>query len=134
MAEKLHILDIELIINTINNWDLPSQISWKSLCARLESILNRTISRQALARHSDIMDAFNQAKNRSKNHYSSIKIPLTLKSAAEKINRLEKENIKLTQDNTKLLILISQLQMAAYGKNVKLENLPKTNEKIDCQF
>lgn len=123
MVDKLHTLEIDLIIDTINNWDLTSKISWKSLCSSLEPILNRNISRQALARHSDIMDAFHQAKNRNKQHYNSIKIPLTLRSAAEKINRLEKENTKLTKDNNKLLILINQLQMVAYGKNIKLENL-----------
>lgn len=123
MANKLDGNEIDLIIDNINNWSDCSAITWQSLCLKIEAVLGRTISRQALSRHSDITIAFNKAKSKGKDRFSSMKIPLTLKSAAERINKLESENKELISRNKNLLIMINQLQMAAYGKKVSLDDL-----------
>jgi len=125
MANKLDDKEVDLILDNINNWSSCHYITWQSLCLKIETVLGRTISRQALSRHSDIAVAFNKAKGKAKERYSSMKIPLTLKSAAEKIDRLEKENKELVLKNKNLLIMIGQLQMAAYGKRVCIDDLFK---------
>jgi len=127
MANKLDSNEIDLILDNINNWSDCSAITWQSLCLKIEAVLGRTISRQALSRHSDIAIAFNKAKGKARERYSSMKIPLTLKSAAEKIDRLERENKELVLKNKNLLIMIGQLQMAAYGKKVSLDDLFKNS-------
>jgi hypothetical protein len=127
MANKLDSNEIDLILDNINNWSDCSAITWQSLCLKIEAVLGRTISRQALSRHSDIAIAFNKAKGKARERYISMKIPLTLKSAAEKIDRLERENKELVLKNKNLLIMIGQLQMAAYGKKVSLDDLFKNS-------
>lgn len=127
MANKLYNNEIDLILDNINNWSDCSAITWQSLCLKVEAVLGRTISRQALSRHSDIAIAFNKAKGKARERYSSMKIPLTLKSAAEKIDRLERENKELVLKNKNLLIMIGQLQMAAYGKKVSVDDLFKNS-------
>lgn len=127
MANKLDNKEIDLILDNINNWTGCHDITWQSLCLKIETVLGRTISRQALSRHSDITIAFNKAKGKARERYSSMKIPLTLKSAAEKIDRLERENKELVLKNKNLLIMIGQLQMAAYGKKISLDDLFKNS-------
>lgn len=127
MANKLDNKEIDLILDNINNWTGCHDITWQALCLKIEAVLGRTISRQALSRHSDIAIAFNKAKGKARERYSSMKIPLTLKSAAEKIDRLERENKELVLKNKNLLIMIGQLQMAAYGKKVSVDDLFKNS-------
>lgn len=101
-APNLRTEDVRVILGVIDGWD-ASPLTWKALIARVAGVLHVTYVRQALHRYPDIAHAF----CRRRGELSTVPPPQRatgeLKTAFERIQRLEAENRRLTDQNDALL-------------------------------
>jgi len=101
MAKHLSDTDNERIIELLDGWS--GNLTWDALCEACRQVVGTAPVRQTLYRSARIRHAFKQTKNRLRDAASELKVPPTLKSAAERIARLENENGRLKHENDLLL-------------------------------
>ncbi|MEH0017686.1 hypothetical protein V6330_25190, partial [Citrobacter portucalensis] len=58
-----------------------------------------------------------------------IKSPQSLAYASNKINKLEHENARLLNENNRLLVMVRDLQMVAYSKGLREDQIFSKNKK-----
>ena len=127
MSKKFSSKDIEFILDRINSWE--GDITWVGICDSLEEHFGKKPSRQALSRHTAIKYAYNQKKKNKYNTVTNIKKPQSLAYASNKIRTLESENARLLNENNRLLIMVRDLQMVAYSKGLREDQIFSQNKK-----
>ncbi|EEN4183951.1 hypothetical protein GJZ34_22545, partial [Salmonella enterica] len=99
MAKHLNRSEIKAIKHIILTWD--GKITWSDLCESVYKNLNRTITRQSLSAHDEVVEAYRTKKNLSNLKKSGLKKPANLTIAAQQIINLKAENEMLKKQNNR---------------------------------
>ncbi|HCT8059529.1 TPA: hypothetical protein OT947_000953 [Enterobacter hormaechei] len=127
MSKKFNKEDIEFVLDKINGWE--GDLTWVSLCDSVEEHFGKKPTRQALSRHTVIAYAYQQKKRIKGETVKHIISAQSLAYASNKINKLEKENARLLNENNRLLVMVRDLQMVAYSKGLREEQIFSQNKK-----
>tara|TARA_Y100001960_G_C14642385_1_gene811565 strand:- start:549 stop:956 length:408 start_codon:yes stop_codon:yes gene_type:complete len=125
MAKHLTDADIKNIVELLDEWDLTVRLTWDKLCEALEKNLEITHTRQSLQKYVRIKEAFDSVKKHASGKKGRKKKPLpsSLKVAAAKIEKLQRENDRLHIENHRLLEQFLVWQYNAHIHGVKLAQL-----------
>lgn len=126
MSKKFNKEDIEFVLDKINGWE--GDLTWVSLCDSVEEHFGKKPTRQALSRHTVIAYAYQQKKKSKGETVKHIKSPQSLAYASNKINKLEYENARLLNENNRLLVMVRDLQMVAYSKSLREDQIFSQNK------
>ncbi|EGY2204792.1 hypothetical protein JHU82_004815, partial [Escherichia coli] len=99
MAKHLNRSEIKAIKHIILTWD--GKITWSDLCESVYKNLNRTITRQSLSAHDEVVEAYRIKKSLSNLKKSGLKKPANLTIAAQQIINLKAENEMLKKQNNR---------------------------------
>lgn len=126
MSKKFNKEDIEFVLDKINGWE--GDLTWVSLCDSVEEHFGKKPTRQALSRHTVIAYAYQQKKKSKGETVKHIKSPQSLAYASNKINKIEYENARLLNENNRLLVMVRDLQMVAYSKGLREDQIFSQNK------
>lgn len=129
MAKHLTDSDIERIVELLDGWS--DKLTWEALCEACKPLLGTAPVRQTLYRHARIRHAYKLAKERLRDASEGLKVPPTLKAAAERIARLENENERLKRENNLLLEQFVVWQYNAHIHGLSDRDLNKPLPAID---
>ena len=128
MAKHLNRSEIKAIKHIILTWD--GKITWSDLCESVYKNLNRTITRQSLSAHDEVVEAYRTKKNLSNLKKSGLKKPANLTIAAQQIINLKAENEMLKKQNNRYKEQFSYWQYIAYRHGLTMEQLNRSfNQK-----
>ncbi len=129
MGKHLSDYDIERVVELLDGWQ--DKLTWDALCQACGPVLKTEPSRQTLYRYPRVKNAFQQTKERLKHVEEEIKLPPSMKVAAERIARLERENERLKRENFGLLEQFVVWQYNAYVHGLSESDLNKALPSID---
>lgn len=121
MAKHLSNNEIKAITNIIKTWD--GKITWDNLCESIHKKLSRTITRQSLSSHNEVVEAYRIKKNILNLKASDLKKSANLAIAAQQILNLKAENDALKTQNNRYKEQFTRWQYNAYRHGVSPENL-----------
>ena len=127
MAKHLNRSEIKAITHMILTWD--GKITWSDLCESVYKNLNRTITRQSLSAHDEVVEAYRTKKNLSNLKKSGLKKPANLTIAAQQILTLKAENEMLKKQNNRYKEQFSYWQYNAYRNCLTMEQLNRPFNK-----
>lgn len=127
MAKHLNRSEIKAIKNIILTWD--GKITWSDLCESVYKNLNRTITRQSLSAHDEVVEAYRTKKNSSNLKKFGLKKPANLTIAAQQIINLKAENEMLKKQNNRYKEQFSYWQYNAYRHGLTMEQLNRPFHK-----
>ena len=127
MAKHLNRSEIKAIKNIILTWD--GKITWSDLCESVYKNLNRTITRQSLSAHDEVVEAYRIKKSLSNLKKSGLKKPANLTIAAQQIINLKAENEMLKKQNNRYKEQFSYWQYNAYRHGLTMELLNRPFNK-----
>lgn len=126
MRKTLSDKDIATIVGIIDVWE--KKLTYDRLIEKIESRLHRRFSRQALFSHTRIRDAFDARKSSLRNGSSRKQVKsVELQIALDRIERLEAEVKRFTNENDALL---AQFVRWAYNANSKGLTLDFLNQPL----
>lgn len=116
---------IEIIVNLLNGW--IGKLTWAMLVDAIDFKTNQHYTRQALANHTKIKQAYDETK---KNLSSLEKKNDSIKEDSneilkQKIKYLESENNRLKNENALLLAKFARWSYNAYIKGLSIDELDK---------
>ncbi|RDU78046.1 hypothetical protein CJF24_21605 [Aeromonas veronii] len=132
MAKHLSEKDIADIVGLIDSWHFDVKLTWEKLCEQMSSRLGLSHSRQTIQSYHRIKKSFQDKKNELRSDDAKApKTPASLSIAANKIARLEAENIRLKKENNELLsqFVIWQYNAYAHGISIAQLNTPLPKKK-----
>jgi len=110
---------IDTIINILDGWS--AKLTWNKLIDAITIETNNQYTRQTLAKHQRIKDAYDLAKERVSDGTTQLpKMSSEVVSLIQKVKRLEAENDRLHQENEHLLA-----QFARWAYNAHKNGLTK---------
>lgn len=121
MARHLSPNDVGRIISVIDGWS--DKLTWSLLCEKIEKVLGCRKTRQTLHANAPIREAFTHKKERLKNQAIGMKVPASLRMAAQRIQRLEEENARLKEVNDRLNVQFLVWQRNADARNITKDQL-----------
>lgn len=127
MAKHLNRSEIKAITHIILTWD--GKITWSDLCESVYNNLNRTITRQSLSAHDEVVEAYRSKKKLSNLKKSGLKKPANLTIAAQQIINLKAENEILKKQNNRYKEQFSYWQYNAYRHGLTMEQLNRPFNK-----
>nr|HBK6104835.1 hypothetical protein [Citrobacter freundii] len=127
MAKHLNRSEIKAIKHIILTWD--GKITWSDLCESVHNNLNRTITRQSLSAHDEVVEAYRTKKSLSNLKKSGLKKPANLTIAAQQIINLKAENEMLKKQNNRYKEQFSYWQYNAYRHGLTMEQLNRPFNK-----
>lgn len=101
MAKHLTDRDVESVVEILDGW--RDKLIWEALCEACAPVIGTKPARQTLAKFVRIENAFEACKNQLKDETQEVRLPPSMKIAAECIIRLEHENERLKRENRELL-------------------------------
>ena len=123
MAKHLNRSEIKAIKHIILTWD--GKITWSDLCESVYKNLNRTITRQSLSAHDEVVEAYRMSNLKK----SGLKKPANLTIAAQQIINLKAENEMLKKQNNRYKEQFSYWQYNAYRHGLTMEQLNRPFNK-----
>lgn len=129
MSRHLNEADIERIVELLDGW--KGKLTWEILLDACEPVIHTRPTRQTLAKFHRIASAFKAAKERGTQEAESLSIPPSLKIAAERIQRLTRENERLKRENSELLEQFVVWQYNAHAKGLSEYDLNQGLPGID---
>lgn len=131
MAKHLSDSDIERICQIIDSWT-ERKFSWNALVVEVSRQLGISAVRQTLQSHVRIKDAYDlRKKNPVSKSGVQRRTSLTFAKALDRIDTLEAENLRLRQENERLLEQFLVWQFNARNKGMSKEDLSKARPPID---
>ncbi|HBV8254564.1 TPA: hypothetical protein QCJ52_002246 [Enterobacter ludwigii] len=127
MAKHLNRSEIKAIKHIILTW--AGKITWSDLCESVYKNLNRTITRQSLSAHDEVVEAYRTKKSLSNLKKSGLKKPANLTIAAQQIINLKAENEMLKKQNNRYKEQFSYWQYNAYRHGLTMEQLNRPFNK-----
>ncbi|HBX4003643.1 TPA: hypothetical protein MH027_24730 [Klebsiella variicola] len=127
MAKHLNRSEIKAIKHIILTWD--GKITWSDLCESVYKNLNRTITRQSLSAHDEVVEAYRIKKSLSNLKKSGLNKPANLTIAAQQIINLKAENEMLKKQNNRYKEQFSYWQYNAYRHGLTMEQLNRPFNK-----
>lgn len=125
-AKNINDATVDVIKGILDGWS--GKLSWELLIEAIEKRTRQAYTRQALHRHEQIHQAFN---NRKKSLAEKVVNPLPenmapeLKMALERLERLKAENQRLQAENDNLLEKFARWAYNAHLKGLRGEELDK---------
>ncbi|ECG8521641.1 hypothetical protein M5Q92_002997 [Salmonella enterica] len=130
MAKHLSKVDIKNIKNIIQTWkEKDEKLTWENLCLIIHTILKRSITRQTLHTHEDIVEAFKIKKKLITSKKAVLKKPANLAIAAQRIENLKIENEILRAENRMFKEQFTVWQYNAYVNGITKEQLNRPLNK-----
>jgi len=129
MAKHIDKADVRKVKEILDGWD--GKLTWEYLVDEFETRIGRAITRQALSRNADIRNAFNDRKTFLASGVSIKSKPQSLNSAAQSIDRLKAENMRLEKENERLLEMFLVWQYNAYKLGLSENQLNEALPPID---
>ena len=129
MAKHLRDRDIERIVTLLDGW--RGKLTWDRLCDACEPKIGTRPTRQTLAKSQRVTGAYKATKKRIKSEDDAVNAPPTLKMAADRIERLKRENERLERENGELLEQFVVWQYNAHVKGLSDRDLNQPLPAID---
>ena len=129
MAKHLTDRDIERVVGILDGW--RDKLTWDALCEACAPVIGTKPARQTLAKFVRIENAFEACKSRLKNEVQEVRLPPSMRMAAERITRLERENERLKRENSELLQQFVVWQYNAHICGLSDRDLNKALPGID---
>lgn len=124
MGSHITKYEIDKIVSLIDRWDDNDKFTWDSLSLSINKSLSINVSRQTLYSHKAIKTAYNFKKEKLRTDGpKKVKIPPSLNIAANRIAKLEAENMRLLDERNALLAKFVVWQYNAVANNLTLEDL-----------
>lgn len=129
MAKHLTDRDVERIVELLDGWQ--EKLTWDTLCDACEPVIGTRPTRQTLTKFQRVKSAYKATKERIKHQDDALRVPPTLKMAAERIERLTRENERLERENRELLEQFVVWQYNAHVKGLTDRDLNQPLPGID---
>lgn len=129
MAKHLTDRDVERVVEILDGW--RDKLTWEALCEACAPVIGTKPARQTLAKFVRIENAFEACKKRLKDDTQEMRLPPSMKIAAERITRLERENERLKRENRELLQQFVVWQYNAHIHGLSDRDLNKALPGID---
>jgi hypothetical protein len=129
MAKHVTDRDVEKIVKLLDGWQ--DKLTWDALCEACLPIIGVKPVRQTLMKFSRIADAYTTCKQRLQGGVEELSVPPTMKIAAERIARLERENERLKKENAALLEQFVVWQYNAHIHGVNSQILGRDLPSVD---
>lgn len=129
MSRHLNEQDIDRVVELLDGW--KGKLTWELLCDACERTINTRPTRQTLAKFQRIAGAYKAIKERGREEAESLSIPPSLNAAAERIERLTRENERLKRENNELLEQFVVWQYNAHAKGLSEYDLNQGLPGID---
>lgn len=129
MAKHLTDRDVERVVEILDGW--RDKLTWEALCEACAPAIGTKPARQTLAKFVRIENAFEACKNRLKYETQEVRLPPSMKMAAERITRLGHENERLKRENRELLQQFVVWQYNAHIHGLSDRDLNKALPGID---
>jgi type I restriction-modification system DNA methylase subunit len=121
---------IEKIVNILDGWS--SKLTWNKLIDEIEFRTKNRYTRQTLAKHQRIKDAYDLTKERvSTDTEEHSNMSAEVAALIQRVKRLEAENDRLHFENEALLAQFARWAYNAHSKGVTKEMLDKPLTPID---
>lgn len=130
MAKHLTKKDVEAIINIILGWK-EEKITWEGICDSAEKIIGKIPTRQSLNANNKIKEAYLARKAGIKEKDDQTPKPSNLRTASDRITRLQNENDMLRKKNNALLEQFAIWQYNAHKYGIKEHQLNEPLPRID---
>ncbi|MBR0804343.1 hypothetical protein JQ636_12410 [Bradyrhizobium japonicum] len=117
-AGRLSAKDIADIVADLKDWSRP-KITWNAVVTRVEGLIGRRFSRQSLEAQPAIYRAYAEAKQRVRKGLP----PARRRPLAERIEALQAENERLSQENEVLLEMFVTWLLNAESFGLRAEQL-----------
>jgi hypothetical protein len=129
LAKHLTDRDVERVVEVLDGW--RDKLTWEALCKACEQVIGTKPARQTLAKFVRIEHAFEACKKRLKEETYEVRLPPSVRVAAERIARLEHENDRLKRENRELLEQFVVWQYNAHIQGLTDRDLNKALPGID---
>lgn len=129
MGRHLSDRDIDRVVGLLDGW--RNQLTWGALCNACEDVIGTTPVRQTLYRIERVRQAFLIAKERIRSRAEAITVPASLRVAAERIARLEAENLRLKKEQAMLREQFVVWQYNAHLRGLTSVDLNRSLPTID---
>lgn len=129
MSRHLNEHDIERIVALLDGWQ--GKLTWELLCDACESVIHTRPTRQTLAKFKRVAGAYKAVKQRGREEVEALSIPPSLNIAAQRIERLTRENERLQRENNELLEQFVVWQYNAHAKGLTEHDLNQALPGID---
>ncbi|MHB1693798.1 MAG: hypothetical protein ACYCUW_07965, partial [bacterium] len=130
MAKHLSKRDIDAITNIILGWK-DDKLSWDRICVSAEKIIGKIPTRQSLNANNKIKEAYLARKAGIKEKDDQTPKPSNLRTASDRITRLQNENDMLRKKNNALLEQFVVWQYNAHKYSIKERQLNEPLPRID---
>ena len=128
MSKHLSAQQIDKILSLLDSWPSGTKLGWDTLRQCLRTCLLQVPSRQALARHDRIQEAFRARKVSLR---TETPISASDPYLAERVRRLEAENHRLRVENQALLQRFVRWLYNAYKRGVMPQHLDEPCPEVD---
>lgn len=130
LARHLNTKDVNAIVNLIHGWNEP-KLTWDAICDSAEPLVGKKPTRQSLSTHEEIVSAYKAVKKTLKQAGVRNPRPSSLKSAADRISKLERELEQLKEENRAFKQQFVVWQYNAYKNGMKEHQLNAPLPQID---
>lgn len=130
MAKHLREAHVKMVVNCLHGWK-GDRLTWEALCDEVHPIIGKRPTRQSLSSYRSIAVAFAETKKRLKDHRVSERRPASLKIAADRIEKLERELSEVKEINRTYKQQFVIWQYNAYKHGIKEHQLNAPLPKID---
>lgn len=130
MARHLNTRDVEAIVSLIQGWS-SAKLTWDAICEAAEPLVGKKPTRQSLNSHKVIVLAYQVVKKELKDAGPKNPRPGSLKSAADRIAKLERERDQLKEENRAYKQQFIVWQYNAYKNGLKEYQLNAPLPQID---
>ncbi len=121
---------IEKIVKILDGWS--EKLTWMKLIDEIEFRTKNEYTRQTLAKHQRIKDAYNLTKDRVSTTVKELpNMSSEVALLIQRVKRLEAENDRLNFENEVLLAQFARWAYNAYSKGVTKEMLDRPLTKVD---
>lgn len=121
---------IEKIVKVLDGWS--GKLTWNKLIDEIEFRTKNRYTRQTLAKHQRIKDAYNLTKDRVSDGVKELpNMSSEVAALIQKVKRIEAENERLNFENERLLAQFARWAYNAHSKGVTKEMLDKPLTPVD---
>ncbi len=130
MAKHLTARDVNTIVNLIHGWT-GSKLTWDAICEAAEPLVGKQPTRQSLCANETIATAYKVVKKGLRETGPKNPLPGSLKAAADRIAKLERERDQLKEENRAYKQQFVSWQYNAYKYGLKEHQLNEQLPMID---
>ena len=125
MAKHLNQRDMEAIVSLIHGWS-DTKLTWDAICEAVEPLVGKKPTRQSLNAHESIVTAYSVVKKGLREVGPKNPRPGSIKTAAARIAKLERELEQAKEENRllKQQFVIWQYNVYKHGLNEYQLNEP----------